>query len=133
VHFYSNFWRFSRSNRATVKQIRPERAARRDVAHRAALGVRAAAPPEAACPPRLRVFPRTPRAQNALEFPRATRQPAVRASRRPAVCPRFPLPCATYHDRIFVAPTSRRGGAAYLKVVHPLARAMQVSSAMAAI
>jgi hypothetical protein len=102
VHFYSNFWRFSRSNQGTVKQFRVSRALRRDIA-RLRRPPSASAPPcllRPAFPPRPCAFPGRPRPMMLWSPHRATRQHAVRAVPRPVAHPAvqrsvrgFPPPC----------------------------------------
>jgi hypothetical protein len=101
VHFYSKFWRFSRSNQGTVKQFRVSRALRRDVA-RLRRPPSASAPPclpRPARPPRPCAFPRMPAPHDALKSMsrhalarRSRRTTAGRTPRRPTVRPRLPSP-----------------------------------------
>jgi hypothetical protein len=89
VHFYSNFWRFSCSNRGTLKHFRadgaPCRARQRHAAHTPVprrLGVHAVRIPRSRAPSR------GPRTRAPQSHPRAMRL----ASRAPRPCPAVGLP-----------------------------------------
>jgi hypothetical protein len=133
VGFYSNFWRFSRSNWGTVKRSTPghDVARARTAPAPRRLDIRAArafprprasrgrAPSPGPCAPR-RLEVRPPRVS-----PPCAPNRARRALRRPAIRPWLPplhahLPRPPpYHGRIFVTPSSRASEAAYLSAALP--------------
>jgi hypothetical protein len=132
VGFYSKFWRFSRSNRGTVKRSTPGRDVTRARRARAAPPRRPSRPrlSEAARLPRSRTFPRFPRSETPWSPP-ATRLPAARAGpRAPRIAPSSgpsvaPSPPCTPTKAAAVPrpdlrhPSSRASEAAYLSVALP--------------
>jgi hypothetical protein len=121
VHFSSKFGRKSCSKCPKLKRFRHRNATSRAPRDRTRRASRGRAPPDAMCLPQ-----DAPRHETPWSFPTTTRvgPPFALYHSRSRTAPSSglsaaPLPCASYHGCIFVAPTSRSSGAAYLKVVHP--------------